>query len=130
MYHQSREGMALKWLPWNHILSIEQEEDVLRDKTNNRTPVNYWFLWVQLMWEESVKLPEGQITGAPWCAQRILTLRRTAYSMVTEVHMNLWNEVDMACMSFHTKRYSNNLSPPPRFQGGPRIRSYALGGDL
>ena len=112
VYHQSREGMALKWLPWNQILSIEQEEEVLRNKTNNRTPVNDWSLWVQLMWEESVKLPEGQITGAPWCIQRILTLRRTAYSMVTEVHINLWKEVGMAFMPFYTKRYSNNLRPP------------------
>lgn len=59
-----------------------------------------------------MKIQDGQMSGAPFFMSRLQTVRRNAYSMCTDVHLQVWKKLDMKLLTFYTKRYSSNLRAP------------------
>ena len=77
----------MRWLPWDQILSVEQEEDNVRNKSKSRTPSSDIAVMMSIMWEGQIKLPDGGIRGAPYFVTRMQTVRRNAYAMCGYFHL-------------------------------------------
>ena len=112
VHHQARPGNELRWLPWEQLMNQEQEEEAVRLKTKNRVPGSDWGMFMHLLWEDQMKIQDGQMSGAPFFISRLQTVRRNAYSMCTDVHLQVWKKLDMEFLTFYTKRYSSNLRAP------------------
>lgn len=127
--HQNKEDHPLRWLPWDHILSVEQEEDIVRHKNRSRTPSSDIAVRMPIRWEAQLKLPDGGISGAPYFVTRMQTVRRNAYAMCGYVHLQRWKAIDAQFQVYYTKQYSSNLRPPnleEAIETDPQVWTQAL----
>ena len=95
VHHQTHPGNELRWLPWEQLMNQEQEEEAVRLKTKNRVPGSDWGMFMHLLWEDQMKSQDGQMSGAPFFISRLQTVRRNAYSMCADVHLQVWKKLDM-----------------------------------
>ena len=71
VHFQAQEPQPFRWLPWDQVLSQEQEEELIRTKAKARLPSSDVGMLLQAMWEDQLRLPENQISGAPFFVSKL-----------------------------------------------------------